>query len=80
VGLGLSSVPGRLSAACVFAWLVPDGAEKQSQEPPKAKIWSAAVRRRFGRQDVYRFSCSVNFATGVVRTAHIDQFPANSYR
>jgi hypothetical protein len=38
-----------------------------------------AVRRRFGRQDVYRFNCSVNFATGQVRTAHIDQFPANSY-
>lgn len=38
------------------------------------------VRRRFGRQDMYRFSCSVNFATGQVRTAHIDQFPANSYR
>jgi len=38
-----------------------------------------AVRRRFGRQDMYRFNCSVNFATGQVRTAHIDQFPANSY-
>jgi len=38
-----------------------------------------AVRRRFGRQDTYRFNCSVNFATGQVRTAHIDQFPANSY-
>lgn len=38
------------------------------------------VRRRFGRQDTYRFSCSVNFATGQVRTAHIDQFPVNSYR
>jgi len=39
-----------------------------------------AVRRRFGRQDTYRFNCSVNFATGQLRTAHIDQFPANSYR
>ena len=38
-----------------------------------------SVRRRFGRQDMYRFNCSVNFATGQVRTAHIDQFPANSY-
>jgi hypothetical protein len=28
---------------------------------------------------MYRFNCSVNFATGQVRTAHIDQFPANSY-
>jgi hypothetical protein len=38
-----------------------------------------AVRRRFGRQDMYRFNCSVNFATGQVRTVHIDQFPANLY-
>ena len=38
-----------------------------------------SVRRRFGRQDIYRFSCSVNFNTGVVRNAHIDQFPANAY-
>jgi len=38
-----------------------------------------SVRRRFGRADMYRFNCSVNFSTGQVRTAHIDQFPANSY-
>jgi hypothetical protein len=38
-----------------------------------------SVRRRFGRQDMYHFNCSVNFDSGQVRTAHIDQFPANSY-
>ncbi|MCU1335753.1 MAG: hypothetical protein JWO19_1334, partial [Bryobacterales bacterium] len=38
-----------------------------------------AIRRRFGRQDVYRFSCSVDFRTGQVRTAQIDQFERNSY-
>jgi hypothetical protein len=39
-----------------------------------------SVRRRFGKQDMYHFNCSVNFATGQVRSAHIDQFPANTYR
>lgn len=38
-----------------------------------------AVRKRFGRQNVYRFSCSVDFRTGQVRTAQIDQFEENSY-
>lgn len=38
-----------------------------------------SVRRRFGRADTYRFSCSVNFGNGQVRSAHIDQFPVNAY-
>jgi len=38
-----------------------------------------AVRRRFGRQNIYGFTCSVNFDTGVVRTAHIDQFERAYY-
>jgi hypothetical protein len=38
-----------------------------------------AVRRRFGRQEVYRFSCSVDFRSGVVRTAQIDQFERRNY-
>lgn len=37
------------------------------------------VRRRFGRQDIYRFTCSVNFDTGLVRSTHIDQFEQRSY-
>jgi len=38
-----------------------------------------AVRRRFGRQEVYRFSCSVDFRSGIVRTAQIDQFERSNY-
>jgi hypothetical protein len=38
-----------------------------------------AVRQRFGRQHFYRFSCSVNFDTGAVRSAHIDQFEQGYY-
>ena len=38
-----------------------------------------AVRRRFGRQQLYGFSCSVNFDTGAVRSAHIDQFQRADY-
>jgi hypothetical protein len=38
-----------------------------------------AVRRRFGRQNLYRFTCSVNFDTGRVRTARIDQFETQYY-
>ena len=38
-----------------------------------------AVRRRFGRQEVYRFSCSVDFRSGIVRTAQIDQFERSYY-
>jgi hypothetical protein len=37
------------------------------------------VHRRFGRDQLYRFSCSVNFDTGAVRTAHIDQFEQSYY-
>ncbi len=37
------------------------------------------VHRRFGRGDVYRFSCSVDFQTGRVRTAQIDQFERGMY-
>ena len=37
------------------------------------------IRRRFGRNQVYRFSCSVNFDTGVVRSTHIDQFEQDYY-
>ena len=37
------------------------------------------VRRRFGRDHVYRFSCSVNFDTGLVRSTHVDQFEENYY-
>lgn len=39
-----------------------------------------AVRQRFGRRQFYRFSCSVNFDTGAVRSAHIDQFEEGYYR
>jgi hypothetical protein len=44
-----------------------------------------AVRRRFRAASIFRFSCSVNFDSGDVRTARIDQFevgsyPPNSYR
>src|SRR5579871_1363597 len=35
-------------------------------------IGSLTVRRRFGRDDIYQFSCSVNFDNGRVRTAQID--------
>jgi hypothetical protein len=38
-----------------------------------------AVRRRFGRQEVYRFTCSVDFRSGQVRTAQIDQFVRSYY-
>jgi hypothetical protein len=38
-----------------------------------------AVHRWFGRQNIYRFSCSVNFRTGQVRTAQIDQFERDYY-
>lgn len=38
-----------------------------------------AVRRRFGRQNIYAFTCSVNFDTGEVRNAHIDQFERGYY-
>jgi hypothetical protein len=38
-----------------------------------------AIRRRFGRPDVYGFSCSVDFRTGQVRTAQIDQFERSYY-
>jgi hypothetical protein len=37
------------------------------------------IRRRFGRDQLYRFSCSVNFDTGVVRSSHIDQFEQGYY-
>ncbi len=37
------------------------------------------VRRRFGRDQLYHFSCSVNFDTGVVRSSHIDQFEQSTY-
>jgi len=37
------------------------------------------VRRRFGRDQFYRFTCSVNFDTGVVRSSHIDQFEQGYY-
>jgi hypothetical protein len=38
-----------------------------------------ALRRRFGREDIYHFSCSVNFDTGEVRSSHIDQFEQGYY-
>ncbi len=50
---------------------------------PGRRDWIAgdlAVRRRFGRLDIYRFSCSVNFDTGEVRSTHIDQFEQRSYQ
>jgi hypothetical protein len=37
------------------------------------------IPRRFGRADVYHFSCSVNFNNGQLRNTHIDQFPSNAY-
>jgi hypothetical protein len=38
-----------------------------------------AVRRRFRRDNVYHFSCSVNFDTGQLRSARIDQFESQYY-
>jgi len=38
-----------------------------------------AIPRRFGRPDIYRFSCSVDFRTGQVRSAQIDQFERGYY-
>ncbi len=38
-----------------------------------------AIRRRFGRQEIYRFTCSVDFETGQVRSARIDQFERSLY-
>ena len=49
---------------------------------PGRRDWvtgDVAVRRRFGRQNIYGFSCSVNFDTGEVRSAHIDQFERGYY-
>lgn len=49
---------------------------------PGRRDWIAgdlAVRRRFGRQELYGFSCSVNFDTGNIRSAHIDQFQRSLY-
>jgi hypothetical protein len=42
-------------------------------------IGNVDVRRRFGRIDSYRFSCSVNFENGRVRNAQIDQFEDRYY-
>jgi len=49
---------------------------------PGRRDWitgDVAVIRRFGRQNIYHFSCSVNFDTGEVRSAHIDQFEQGYY-
>jgi hypothetical protein len=49
---------------------------------PGRRDWiggDVVVRQRFGRQHLYRFSCSVNFDTGAVRSAHIDQFEQGYY-
>ncbi|HYV62967.1 MAG TPA: hypothetical protein VE958_09850 [Bryobacteraceae bacterium] len=49
---------------------------------PGRRDWIAGdvvVRGRFGRQSIYRFSCSVNFDTGQVRSTHIDQFDQGYY-
>jgi len=49
---------------------------------PGRRDWingDVAVPRRFGRQNIYHFSCSVNFDTGVVRSAQIDQFELGYY-
>jgi len=43
-------------------------------------LGEVAVRRRFGRPNIYRFTCSVNFDTGNVRSTHIDQFEQNTYK
>jgi len=42
-------------------------------------VGELAVHKRFGRQDIYRFDCSVNFDTGAVRAARIDQFERSNY-
>jgi hypothetical protein len=42
-------------------------------------VGQLAVRRSMGRRSYYKFSCSVNFDTGLVRTAHIDQFESSYY-
>jgi len=49
---------------------------------PGRRDWitgDVTVPRRFGRPNVYRFSCSVNFDTGEVRSTHIDQFEQGYY-
>jgi len=50
---------------------------------PGRRDWitgDVAVPRRFGRFDIYHFSCSVNFDSGEVRSAHIDQFEQRTYQ
>ena len=50
---------------------------------PGRRDWiggDVVVRLRFGRQQIYRFSCSVNFDTGDVRSVHIDQFERGLYQ
>ena len=42
-------------------------------------VGELAVHRWWGRRNIYRFSCSVNFRTGQVRTAQIDQFERSYY-
>jgi hypothetical protein len=49
---------------------------------PGRRDWingDVAVPRRFSRQDIYHFTCSVNFDTGEVRSTHIDQFEQGYY-
>jgi hypothetical protein len=49
---------------------------------PGRRDWimgDVAVPHRFGKQDIYHFSCSVNFDTGEVRSSHIDQFEQGYY-
>jgi hypothetical protein len=49
---------------------------------PGRRDWimgDVGVPRRFGRPNIYHFTCSVNFDTGVVRSAQIDQFEQGYY-
>jgi hypothetical protein len=42
-------------------------------------IGTLMVRRGYGREEVYRFSCSVNFDSGRVRSAEIQQLEGGRY-
>ena len=49
---------------------------------PGRRDWitgDVAIPRRFHREDIYHFTCSVNFDTGEVRSSHIDQFEQGYY-
>jgi hypothetical protein len=59
-----------------------DFRDVRADDNPGRRDWirgEFVIRKRFGRQDVYGFTCSVNLDNGQVRTAHIDQFERRAY-